>query len=353
MVKDVLEKELDTVDLDYEQIYWPGGATLDTVLPIRVDSGAVINAGTIVLRRIPYYRLRVLLPAATCAPGDRLSVGVAEGPWKYTGLGLIPCDEDFWVRGFAPGAYKLEIVTEGRSRGSRVRGAAAFDIQKENRSAQIALVRGVDVDGQVTTVEGAWKMPLDTMKIFIDPVEAGLYADEGPVSPDESGKFKIVNAMPAEHRLKISGVPSSHYVKEVRYNGIALRGNMRRLKLVLEPSAVSHSLEIVVDDKPATITGSVTDRDRAVAEPSVVLVPWPLSSAEAAWPVLKAAGDEDGKFKLTGLAPGEYRIVAVSPAMQEKLSEPGALQRLLVSAKAVELGPGALHTVPIELTEVR
>lgn len=62
--------------------------------------------------------------------------------------------------------------------------------------------------------------------------------------------------------------------------------------------------------------------------------------------MLKGAGDENEKFRLAGRASGEYRIVALAPGMQEKLSETGVLQRLLVSAKTVALGAGALHTVP-------
>jgi hypothetical protein len=49
--------------------------------------------------------------------------------------------------------------------------------------------------------------------------------------------------------------------------------------------------------------------------------------------VLKGAGDENEKFKLDGRAPGECRIVVLALGMEEKLSETGLLQRLLMSEK--------------------
>jgi hypothetical protein len=85
----------------------------------------------------------------------------------------------------------------------------------------------------------------------------------------------------------------------------------------------------------------------------VVLTEWPLSSTAALWPVLSAIGDEDGKYQFAGLAPGEYRILAVSPAVREELDKPNVLQRLLMNAKAITLGAGGLQIVPLELSEGR
>jgi hypothetical protein len=340
------------MDLDYEQSYWPGGGGLDTALPIAVGSGAVVEVGRLALRRVPYYSVRVSFPAGGCEPGERASVGFTVGRGFHFGLGRIPCNKDFLVRGFAPGSHKMEVVVE-RPRESRVGGLVAFDILDQNLNVSIPLVRGVTIDGRVVPVEGASKPALDKMRISTVPLAGARYADEAFATLDDQGKFRFVNARSPEYKLRISGVPRSHYIKEVRYNGIAVRGNPQERRMLLDPSAMGHSLEIVVDDKPASLIGSVTDRDRAVREPHVVLIPWPLSSPEALWPVLEATGDEDGKFQFRGLAPGEYRILAVSPAAQEKLSEPNILNRLLVNAKAITLGASAFQTVPLELTEIR
>jgi hypothetical protein len=353
IMKEFSEKDLDVVDMDYESAYWPGGGDLNSVLPVGVGSGVTTDMGRLMLRRVPYYRVRVSLPAGTCKPGEKAGVNIAEGRWKSTGMSSIPCDKDFLMRSFARGSYTLEVVAHDRPRESRVRGVVPVEILDKNVTVLVPLVRGVDIEGKVVPVESASKPVLDKMRVYAHPVAGSAYSDEPPVAPDEQGRFRLVNLRLPEQRVDISGVPESHYIKEFRYNGTRARGNTQRLNLQLDPSAMAHSLEIVVDDKPASITGSVTDRDRAVSDPYVVMVPWPLSSPEALWPVLKAAGDEDGKFKFAGLPPGEYKILAVSPAVQEKLSEPNVLERLLVNAKTITLGASAFQTVPLDLTTIR
>jgi hypothetical protein len=352
IVQEFSEPDLERVDLDYEESYWPGGGGLDAALPIRVSSGAAVDVGRLVPRRVPYYCVRVSFPAGGCETGERASVGVTDGPRFHFGLGRIPCNKDFLMRGFAPGPHKMEVVVE-RPRESRVGGLVAFDILDKNLSVSIPLVRGVNIDGRVVPVEGASQPALDKMRVSTVPLAGASYADEGFATLDDQGKFRFVNARSPEYKLRISGVPNSHYIKEVRYNGIAVRGNPRQLHLQLDPSAMGHSLEIVVDDKPVFITGSVTDRDRTVSGPYVVLTEWPLSSTAALWPVLSAIGDEDGKYQFAGLAPGEYRILAVSPAVREELDKPNVLQRLLMNAKAITLGAGGLQIVPLELSEGR
>jgi hypothetical protein len=352
IVQEFSEKDLERVDLDYEESYWPGGSSLDTALPVRVGSGAAVDVGRMALRRVPYYSVRVSFPAGGCESGEKANVGFTVGRGFHFCLGRIPCNKDFLMRGFAPGSHKMEVVVD-HPRENRVGGLVAFDILDKNMNVSIPLVRGVIIDGRVVPVEGASKPALDKMRILADPIAGAAYSDEGYTVPDKEGAFRFDNARAPEYRVSISGMPESHYIKEIRYNGIRVRGNTQRLHLRLDPSAMGHSLEIVVDDKPASLIGSVTDRDRAVSVPYVVLIPWPQSSPEALWPVLEATGDEDGKFQFRGLAPGDYRILAVSPAVQEKLSEPNILNRLLVNAKTITLGASAFQTVPLELTEIR
>jgi hypothetical protein len=142
-------------------------------------------------------------------------------------------------------------------------------------------------------------------------------------------------------------------VKAVRYNGSAVRGNPSALVFALDPSAPSHSLVIEVDDKPGFVTGVVTERERPVTQPYVVLMPWPVRDPADMWPIPSTTGDADGKFQFAGLAPGEYRILAVSSAVKDELNKPNVLERLLANAKKVELGPRGNQNLTLELTELR
>jgi hypothetical protein len=82
----------------------------------------------------------------------------------------------------------------------------------------------------------------------------------------------------------------------------------------------------------------------------VVLIRWPVSTEDVFRSVKTADGDDDGRFQFSGLAPREYRVLAVAPEMIEKLDEPRVLSRLLGSAERVELTPGGSQTLTLKVT---
>jgi hypothetical protein len=120
--------------------------------------------------------------------------------------------------------------------------------------------------------------------------------------------------------------------------------------VALNGNAPQHTLQIAVDDKPASIAGTVADGDNPVGKAHVVLIRWPASTEDVFRSVKTVDGGDDGRFQFSGLAPGEYRILAVGPEMLEKLDEPRVLSRLLGSTERVELTPGGSRTVTLNLT---
>lgn len=163
--------------------------------------------------------------------------------------------------------------------------------------------------------------------------------------PMRMAKFHIANAPWDGLELVISGIGSNDYYI-VRYNGGAVFGNV-----VAFDSGPTQSLEIVVDDKPAIVAGSVTDGDKPELQPYVVLVRWPAATEDVFRSTKNATGDEDGKFQFAGLAPGEYRVLAFSQAVKDKLDEPHVLERLLSGAEKVTVERGGFQYVALKLTD--
>jgi hypothetical protein len=72
-----------------------------------------------------------------------------------------------------------------------------------------------------------------------------------------------------------------------------------------------NQVEIVIDDKPGAIAGTVTDGDKPVSEAMVRLFPEAVQSGDF---VGSVRVDNQGRFQFNGLAPGEYRILALRSA---------------------------------------
>jgi len=118
-------------------------------------------------------------------------------------------------------------------------------------------------------------------------------------------------------------------------------------------------VDIVIDDQPAVLTGSVTDGDKPISHSLVILMKWPISSPvssiESFELYVRGAidTDEQGQFRLDGLAPGEYRVLAL-PEMSlgpRTNVTPDLLTRMLSRAEKVTLERGASKSISLKLTD--
>jgi hypothetical protein len=156
-----------------------------------------------------------------------------------------------------------------------------------------------------------------------------------------------VNRPIALARIVVSDLPANFDVKEIRYNAGAVTDNL----VALNANAPVHVLEIVIDDKPARIDGAVADGDKPVARALVILLKWPVSIEDVFPSVRSTAADEDGRFQFAGLAPGEYRLLAVAQERAENLDEPHVLEQLLSAANRITLTAGATQNQTLRVTD--
>jgi hypothetical protein len=350
------EKDFETVDWVYQPLWWPGGgSSLSSASPIPLISGGLMDLGVLRVRRVPVYRVRVSTLASTCSPGDMVGLDVvtidsaSSSRTGGGGVGTAPCGGEFLLRGFSPGSYRLEGAVENRKRAEREKGSVPLQIVDKNIVVSLSLGRGVDVDGRVVLAEGSSSPELRKIQVYLDTPRRLSFLDDEANPVDSAGRFRIVNAAIGDQWLAFQGLPKPYYVKEVRYNGHVITGSV----LPTDGSAPSHSLTITVDDKSGIVSGAVTDRDKPVSEPHVVMARWPLGELDQYTPLLTLTGDEKGRFQFAGLAPGEYRVLAVALPMKSELEKPGVLERLLAAAPKVDVGPRGLLNLTLPLTGLR
>jgi len=342
LMQEFSEDDLKKVDRDYEQTYWPGGSDLSAAFPVLIGSGGSVDMGQLTVRKVPVYRVRVSLQ---CPQGAVAGVDVRGESRRGTTIGSVPCGKDFLMRGFPPGSYRLEAAVESRNRLGREKGSVPFEIVDKNIEITVPVTRGVDLDGRVVLAEGASKPDYAKIQLRLSPIGwAGFLGDEqNPI--DTQGKFSVVNTAIRDQQLWVSGLARPCYVKEVRYNGHPISDNV----VPMDANALAHSLQIVLDDKPATIMGTVTDRDKPVSQAHVVLVRWPPNSMDLFLSASTATGDDNGKFTFSGLAPGDYRLLAVSSEAKRKLEGPKVLEGLLAGGEKLNLIERAVRQLNLAL----
>jgi len=341
------DSELETQD--YEWSYWPGGHGLDSAAPVTLISGGSTDVGVLRLRKAPVYRVQVAISDANCPADERVQITaltVASPLTATYGSSEGGCGEELLLN-FQPGSYGL-VLTHGEEP-DRSMASLTFDVVNKDLNLKAALGRVTNIEGRLVAADGAGKIPFDKLKIMPDEVtRTGPYFGEypGPVPVDSDGRFQLVSRSPFGKFLiwLIAPDGTGDYVKEMRLNGRVVTGD----PIALDGRSGAQSLEIVVDDQPATITGVVSDDDHPASKPFVFLTKWPLPADFASARPQGTDGDDDGQFRFTELVPGEYRAIAVSPSNRDMLDEPGVMQRLLSSAEKITLSRGGVQAITLK-----
>ncbi|HEY1755584.1 MAG TPA: carboxypeptidase-like regulatory domain-containing protein [Bryobacteraceae bacterium] len=328
--------DLDTVDQDFEMTYWPGGAARPTA-SIPVSPGGSANAGTIKVHQIPTYRVHVSVPRAECKAGEK---------WTFNAIRSdptlmrhsIPCTSDFLVKNLGPGTYSFLLQTADSAPGMWAQ--ASLTISNKNVEVILPLEGESQIVGRVVAADGATLPPLDKIKIST----RSYSTPPMPLSPDAEGKFVFTNLKFPQHEILVQGLTKDYYVKEFRFNGASSPNNT----VMLSPGA-ANKLEIVIDDKPGAISGTVTDGDKPAARARVILVPQVAQSSRAE---MSADTDPQGRFRFTGLTPGEYQVAAL-PQDLGGLPYSDARSQVLIHAETIDVERGGTQSVSLKLAHLQ
>ncbi len=336
------DDDLKIVDQALETSYWPGGSS-EPSATIPANPGVSANIGTIKVREVPYHRAHVSVATGVCTPGEtwEFSLLNAHGPLADASLrfsGDLPCTHDFLLRNLSPGSYWFELreLEPERDRWA----LASVGISNRNLEVALTLQPEAEIVGRFVAADGATLPPFDNVRVSTKVETVGFAAGGSLASVDSEGKFALRLKFPRHHILVV-GLTKQYYVKEFRFNGAPAGG-----VVTLSPGMAQ--LEIVIDDKPGVITGTVSDGDKP-ADRAVVTLFTPSLQPVASQP--PAFIDKQGRFQITGLAPGEYGAVAWPMAARIDHDSTDAMSRLAANAETIRVERGGTSTVSLKLTD--
>jgi hypothetical protein len=345
------EKDTQTAERDYENTYWPGGHGEDMAIPLTLTSGATVDVGVLRVRKVPYYRAHVRVQGPNCGDGDTMHVSetvrTGQGS-RMQAVATVHCGKELLIVGFAPGTYRLSFHIRSRTLETRGSPTVVFSIVNENIEVTAALTPEVTLDGVFLAAEGAKLPDLTKVKVFLSSMDgAGSMGGPPQASPAPDGKFRIEGVRLADQMVRVSGLGTGNYMKEIRYNGAKVGADV----VPLESGGMTHTLTIVIDDRPGVIMGTVMSGDKAIGQPFVIAQKWPPSDGSPFFGTAGTKGDDAGRFRLAGLAPGEYRVVALRSF--DLSTSNAAVERALSAAKKIEVGPKGIQNVALEVTDLR
>ena len=219
-----------------------------------------------------------------------------------------------------------------------------------------------DVDGVVVTLGSAVDVPghlrldgqagataptLDRLNVQLTPFSGGTIGTDvqppQPSRPNTDGSFTIQNVLPGEYRIGVASLPAGFYIKDARIGGHDLFSEPLNVS-----ASFSGSLEVVVSAGASQLDGTVTGEDlQPVAGIQAVLIPDQHRDRVDLYKT--ALSDQNGRFRMQGIVPGNYKVFAWRGIDQFAWFDADLMKRYEQKGQPVVIREASRETVQVKI----
>lgn len=327
--------------------YYPDSVDAAGATTLQIAAGSELRGIDIRMRQERVFSIRGLtIDAATGKPAAayviaRLKSGSQPGfdlPWSTSSRE----DGTFEFQNLLPGEYALMASTNNLSSSNNpaepASGREEVSISDSNvTGVKLTLAKGATIAGTLKLEGGG---PPGRPAIFLVGLEGGAFGTDTNTQAKDDGTFELHGVLPAKYRAFLQGLPEGMYVKSIRFG----QQDFTHTTLDLT-SGVSGSLEILLSPRAAEVSGTVRNQDGA-AVTGVEILLWSKQNLPEIFlgAPHRAATDQNGDFRIAGLAPGDYYLAAWEDIEADLTYDPDFLQRFTSQATAITLEEGAHQT---------
>ena len=282
--------------------YYPDSVDAAGATALQVDAGSELRGIDIRIRRERVFSIRgLIIDAATGKPAKTdlsahlpgSSRGYSDPAWQTSSRE----DGAFELRNLRPGEYVLMASTNNR--GEQAYGREEVSITDSDiTGVKLTLEQGVTVTGTVK-LEG--ERPPGRLSVFLSDL-GGSYGHASSTVARNDGTFEFRGIALGKYAVSMEIMPDGAYLKSVRFGGQDVTHTMLDFT-----SGVNGSVDILVSPHAAEVSGTAKNKDGA-AMAGVEVTLWPKQGQSKS--VYRGSTDQDGDFRIAGLAPGDYYMNA-------------------------------------------
>ncbi len=219
----------------------------------------------------------------------------------------------FSISGISQGQYQVFAVAQ-RAPNIYDTGTAAVDVNSRDvNNIDIVIRKGTDIRGRLRVNGGPPKGRAGNTMIGLSSM-SGLPAsalrvggsNAGAMVDRETGEFTLLNVPAGAYRFRtVTALPTDTYIADVQFGNKSVYGS----EFVIESNATD-TLLVDYQTPGETFRGLVTDSENHPAPGAVVVLVPALSDRLKERRYVSALTDREGRFVLTSIAPGEYKLFA-------------------------------------------
>jgi hypothetical protein len=336
----------------YAATYFPGTTNISEAQKVNVALGQVLSDLNMALMPTRVSRITGTAVDSQGRPMTGMVMAVPRGDSIMVMFGppsQIKPDGSFVLSGLTPGRYMLQV------RGPMGDGEGAY--------AEVTLT-GDDVDGlrltatKPSSVTGrvivdaaaAQSLRPSSLRIGLQPVQMDMMmmGAAPPAAVTDDLTFEI-KASPGKSRISLFGQPPGWAIRAVRYRGTDITDSGMEFRANEDIADV----EVELTNRLTDVSGLVTTtKGEPIKDYSVVVFPqdrekWTSNSRY----VRTSRPDQDGRFKLSGLPPGAYYVIALDYLdTSGDWNDPDSLDRLRSKATTFSVSDGETKSVDLRIT---
>jgi len=347
----------------YGVTFYPGVSDPFDAVFVTVRSGVELKLDLVVAREQYRVRGRVVdartgqwpAGAQVTIQGRRLLEGAAGSVLRTIPI-YNATDGTFEVRDVPSGLYYLSAtLPRANATGAAGSGPVRVAVSASDVNGVLMTVAPyVSIPGRITIEgQGFPAAALNRSRVSLNLSAGGRRLTEtsygaigGLPTPSPDGTFTLNNVMAGEYRLSLLLQPG-YYIKEARYNGSdVLNGPL------LVSSSTPGTLDIVLSPKVGRISGVLVDAKQK-PDRSVQIVLIPAEQRDRSDLYRTASTDDSGRFALTDVAPGDYKLFAWEALDPYAYFDPKILEPFEQQGKPVHVAESTTANVEVEIIPAR
>jgi hypothetical protein len=271
--------------------------------------------------------------------------------FNMSSAGPIRPDGTFTINGVAPGEYTLRAQSFGPAGPSGETGSVKIVATGDDiTDVHIVGAKPSTLSGRIVIDPAAGAQLPQSLQIMPMPMEPGqMPMGMMPGRMAEDGTFEMKSA-PGRMRLQTMGPMAGMVVRAIRLNGT----DITDAGVDVRPNEDISGLEIELTNKVTVISGLVTNaRGETVKEYSAIA----FAQDKEKWKSFgryQSVGrpDQDGRFRISGLPPSDYYVVALDKINPGQMTDPDFLDAIRIRAIPITIREGENRTVDLKIAQV-